>query len=171
MQTRRIISEQVFYLSRITFIVVLCSSLISKSYVSAQTEKATISDLISFLPGTWQNSAFNHVEVWKYEDKILKGFGLAMKGRDTLFYEQLEINSAVAPFIYTSWVAGQNNGTGIQFTLSNATDTSWIFENPNHDFPQKICYIKLANNKLDAFVLGRENGLPRTEHFTLRRKE
>ncbi|MFN5371308.1 MAG: DUF6265 family protein, partial [Bacteroidia bacterium] len=101
----------------------------------------------------------------------LKGFGLAMNNRDTIFYEKLEINCDVTPPIYTSWVANQNKGVGIQFKLTSATDTSWTFENPNHDFPQKITYLKLANNKLEAFVSGIEKGLQRKEHFFFNREE
>lgn len=139
--------------------------------LSAQTEKATITNLLAFLPGTWQNGAFNHVETWHREGLLLKGFGLAMNGHDTLFYERLEINGAATPPIYTSWVTNQNNGVGIQFKLISATDTSWIFENPQHDFPTKIMYIRKGPQKLEARISGREKGIPREEQFVFVREK
>jgi hypothetical protein len=128
-------------------------------------------NIANYLSGAWKNVAFNHIETWKQEENILKGYGLAVEGKDTLFYEWLEINLTANPMVYTSWVKGQNDGAGIEFKLSEATDTSWTFENPNHDFPQKITYVKLANNKLEAFVSGIEKGLQRKEHFFFNREE
>jgi hypothetical protein len=82
---------------RITRIVLFCFLLNPIGILSAQTEKATITNLLALLPGTWQNSAFNHVEAWHREGLLLKGFGLAMNNRDTIFYEKLEINCDVTP--------------------------------------------------------------------------
>ncbi len=93
-----------------------------------------------------------------------------MNENDTLFYEKLEINCNVTPPIYTSWVAKQNNGVGIQFKLTSASDTSWTFENPNHDFPQKICYTQLNNGAMEAQIWGIENGHLREERFTFIKK-
>lgn len=126
-------------------------------------------ELVKLLPGTWQNTAFNHVETWSREGNVLKGFGLAMEGRDTLFFERLEIDGTLDSPVYTSWVAHQNNGAGIRFSLKSATDTSWIFENPNHDFPQQIIYIRKESDQLEAYVSGRENGIKRKEHFVFKR--
>ncbi len=124
-----------------------------------------------FLSGTWKNKAFNHTETWKQEGNSLKGHGLAMEGKDTLFYECLEINLASKPMVYTSWVKGQNDGLGIDFKLTEATDTSWLFENPHHDFPKKIHYIRTGATRLEALVSGHDNKMPREEHFYFIREE
>jgi hypothetical protein len=118
---------------------------------------------------TINGQGFNHVETWSREGNVLKGFGLAMEGRDTLFFERVEIDGTLDSPVYTSWVAHQNNGAGIRFSLKSATDTSWIFENPNHDFPQQIIYIRKESDQLEAYVSGRENGIKRKEHFVFKR--
>jgi len=128
-------------------------------------------NLAQWLVGTWKNTTFNHTETWKQEGNTLKGHGLAMEGKDTLFYERIEINLASKPMVYTSWVNGQNNGAGIEFKLTEATDSSWLFENPLHDFPKKIHYIRTGTTNLEAFVSGHEKGMPREEHFYFIRKE
>jgi hypothetical protein len=127
--------------------------------------------LASYLSGHWQNTSFNHTETWIQEGNTLRGFGLALDGNDTLFYERLEINLAVNPIVYTSWVTSQNDGTGIEFKLTESTDTSWIFENPQHDFPTKIIYIRKGPQKLEARVSGREKGIPREEQFVFEREK
>jgi hypothetical protein len=128
-------------------------------------------NIANYLSGTWKNVAFNHSETWKQERNMLKGFGLALEGNDTLFYERLEINLAVNPIVYTSWVRSQNDGNGIEFKLTESTDTSWIFENPQHDFPTKIMYIRKGPQKLEARISGREKGIPREEQFVFVREK
>ncbi|MFN5317672.1 MAG: DUF6265 family protein [Bacteroidia bacterium] len=127
-------------------------------------------EIARWLVGTWLNTAFSHTETWRQEGNILKGFGLAVEGNDTLFYERLEISLATNPVVYRSWVKGQNNGVGIEFNLKEATDTSWFFENPKHDFPKKIHYIKTGASTLEVFVFGHENSRLREEHFFFIRK-
>jgi hypothetical protein len=127
-------------------------------------------NIANYLSGTWKNVAFNHSETWKQERNMLKGFGLALEGNDTLFYERLEINLAANPMVYTSWVNGQNDGDSIEFKLSEATDTSWLFENPQHDFPKKIHYIRTGAATMEAYVSGHEKGIARKERFYFVRK-
>ncbi len=147
-----------------TFIVFfLCSFILAKGQGH--------SEIAQWLVGTWKNTAFNHTEIWKQEGNTLKGNGLAVEGKDTLFYERLEINFAANPLVYTTWVKGQNDGSGIEFKLTEATDTSWLFENPQHDFPKKIHYIKIGDTIMDARVSGHEKGTPREEHFNFIRKD
>jgi len=147
-----------------TFIVFIMSSCL---LANGQSN----SEFAHWLASTWKNTAFNHTETWKQEGNTLQGHGLAMEGNDTLFYERLEINLDVNPMVYTSWVKGQNNGSGIKFKLTEATDTSWLFENPQHDFPKKIQYTKIGEAIMYARVSGHENKMPREEHFYFIRKE
>ena len=128
-------------------------------------------NIANFLSGAWKNSTFNHIETWKQEGNSLKGHGLALEGKDTLFYERLEINLASNPMVYVSWVNRQNDGAGIEFKLTESTDTSWLFENPQHDFPKKIYYIRTGATQMEAIVSGHDNKMPREEHFYFIREE
>jgi hypothetical protein len=51
--------------------------------------------------------------------------------------------------IYTATVLKENQGKGVNFMLTK-TDSTFTFENPNHDFPKKIVYQKL--NDTEIFV-------------------
>jgi hypothetical protein len=138
---------------------------------SAMSLSAQGSALEAYLPGTWQNTALNHTEIWRQDGSILKGNGYALNGQDTLFDEWLVINLAANPIVYTAWVHGQNDGAGIEFKLSEATDTSWLFENSQHDFPKKIYYIRRQASTLEVFITGLDNNQVREEHFHFIRKE
>jgi hypothetical protein len=145
-------------------VLLLCTFLFSSGMLNGQHQ------LHAYLPGTWKNKAFNHKETWKHEGNVLHGFGLAMEGKDTLFYERLEINLTVNPVVYISWVTGQNGGSGIEFKLTESTDTSWVFENPLHDYPKKIMYIKSDNSNLEARISGSYKGTIREEQFRFSRE-
>lgn len=122
-------------------------------------------ELARWLCGTWKNAVFNQSETWKHEGNTLIGNGLALETKDTLFYERLEINLTANPMVYTSWVKGQNDGNGIEFELTASTEFSWVFENPQHDFPKKIKYIRTGTSTLEVFISGLENGMLREEHL------
>ena len=136
----------------------------------SQAPSNHVKQLFALLPGTWQNTAMNHQEIWEQKDSILKGNGLVMKGSDTLWYERLEINCITQPPAYTSWVDKQNGGNGIQFLLSSSSDSSWIFENPLHDFPQKISYTQKLSNKIEVRISGNDKNRMREETFEFIRK-
>ncbi|WP_307293758.1 hypothetical protein [Flavobacterium sp. SORGH_AS_0622] len=45
-----------------------------------------------------------------------------------------------------------------------------VFENPKHDYPQKITYTKGPNNTLTAEISGKLNGKPSSEKFVMTKK-
>ncbi|HEY1032204.1 MAG TPA: DUF6265 family protein [Flavipsychrobacter sp.] len=55
---------------------------------------------------------------------------------------------------YIPTVSNQNEGKEIRFRLTNATDTSMIFENKTHDFPQRIGYIRTSATSIHAYISG-----------------
>lgn len=55
----------------------------------------------------------------------------------------------------------------VRFKLTTQTATEVIFENPTHDFPQRILYRKTADG-LTARVDGTEKGKARAEDFPMK---
>ena len=54
------------------------------------------------------------------------------------------------------------------FRMVRLTEGEVVFENPAHDFPQRILYRQVAGG-LAARIEGRENGKDRAEEFPYRR--
>ena len=52
-------------------------------------------------------------------------------------YEQLLIKLENGKLIFTATPSGQQTAS---FTSTSVTDTSFVVENPQHDFPQRISY-------------------------------
>ncbi len=106
------------------------------------------SDFPDFLKGTWKMENKENYEHWdKLNDEKLKGFSYKLKEGKMFVSEYLEITQKSNEIIYNATVINQNKGQGIDFKLVK-TDSTFIFENPNHDFPKQIIYKKLSENEL-----------------------
>lgn len=105
-----------------------------------------------FLQGTWKMENKEIYEHWdKLNDSTLKGFSYDFKDGKMLVSEYIDISIIDKKITYTAIVLNQNKGKGIHFTLTQS-DSVFIFENPNHDFPKKIIYKKISDSELLVMV-------------------
>jgi uncharacterized protein YciI len=103
-----------------------------------------------FLIGTWKMENQEIYEHWdKLNENTLKGFSYKLKDGQMIISEYLDITKVNKEVIYTATVIQQNQGKGVSFKLIKA-DSTFVFENPDHDFPKKIVYQKL--NETQIFV-------------------
>lgn len=109
-----------------------------------------------FLLGSWirindkpENTTY---EIWQNN---FTGLGITLKEKDTTFKEILSIVSINDTL--TLKVEGVNE-TPTLFQFTSQTDTSFVAENPTHDFPTKINYW-LENKQLKAHVSNKEFGI------------
>jgi uncharacterized protein YciI len=115
------------------------------------------STLPDFLQGTWKMENRDIYEHWdKLNENNLKGFSYKITNGQMAISEYLDISRNENEIIYTATVLNQNQGKGIEFKLTG-TDSAFTFENPDHDFPQKIIYQKIADTIIVVQVLGAEN--------------
>ncbi len=92
------------------------------------------------------------LEHWeKVNDDLFIGGSETVKNRDTLFAEKLKIERTGDDIFYIADV--KHNPGPVKFKLTSYTETSAVFENPLHDFPQKIIYM-LEEGKLHASIEG-----------------
>ncbi|MFZ4413670.1 MAG: DUF6265 family protein [Bacteroidales bacterium] len=103
-----------------------------------------------FLQGTWKMENKEIYEHWdKLNENTLKGFSYKLKDGQMFISEYMDITKANKEVIYTATVLNQNQGKEVNFKLTK-TDSTFTFENPNHDFPKKIVYQKM--NDTEIFV-------------------
>ena len=121
------------------------------------------------LIGEWVDRGspkFTCFERWTAEgDSVLKGFGYVMAKGDTVFIEDLRLEEVNGQVVYSARIESQNHGQWVPFTAQGAGDDSLVFENPGHDFPQCITYVKDSTGAWDVAVTGNENGTDRAERF------
>ena len=132
-----------------------------------QLEKA------EWLLGFWGNTSpeGNLTENWeKTNDSVYAGHTYFVIGKDTVFTESITLEEANGKLAYVAAVSDQNGGKAIRFEMTSGTENQLVFENPKHDFPQKITYNKITNDSLVAEISGMKDGNPSTEQFAMKKQ-
>lgn len=113
---------------------------------------------LSFLEGNWKVENKETYEAWNIvSENHLKGESYKIKNGSKEISEYLEIMPSKNKIIYTATVLNQNDGKGVNFKLKKIDKNTYSFENPNHDFPQKIIYKKIKDNEIFVQVLGKDD--------------
>ncbi|MDA3952820.1 MAG: DUF6265 family protein [Bacteroidales bacterium] len=139
-----------------------------KSITYAKIENA------SWLIGQWQNNTTkgNLQEIWeKKNDSTLNGISFFIVGKDTISSETISLEERSNELFYIPIVKNQNDGQAIKFRLTSLTTNQLVFENPNHDFPQKITYNQISNDSLIAVISGIKNGTENSQNFPMTRTQ
>jgi hypothetical protein len=130
-------------------------------------------DLFSRLEGKWISTydSSRYIEVWAcVNDSLYTSTGSQLKGSDTLFSEKVEIKTGKSIRQYIPQVNNQNGGQPVIFDITTVSDSSFIAENPAHDFPQRIVY-NLRKDSLIAYIEGKtKTGGNHREYFRMKRK-
>jgi hypothetical protein len=110
-----------------------------------------------WLSGTWKMINKNVYEIWNADpdQKSLKGKSFSISQSDTTVLEEIHITHSDGSFYYTP-VVKENNGP-VSFRVTRYDATSFVAENPQHDFPKIIRYrLTLRENKetMEAAVEG-----------------
>ncbi len=89
----------------------------------------------------YRSAGGTRLEIWTpYKDESIVGRGLLFNAKDTTMLEQIQLVSRDKDFYYIATVPDQNNGNPIEFKLVRTEGKVYTFENPHHDFPQRIVY-------------------------------
>ncbi len=128
---------------------------------------------MNWLVGQWENKMPEGllVENWKKEnDSTFSGSSYFINAKDTVHSESIRLTQKEEELIYTATVTGQNDDQPVDFKLTSDTENSFTFENPAHDYPQKITYKKVDQNNLTATISGKQQGKESQESYPMKRK-
>jgi hypothetical protein len=95
----------------------------------------------------------------------MMGMARTFKAGKVIFSEFMRIDRRNETLVYTPRI-GTRQGP-VDFTLKSLTGTEVVFENPAHDFPQRIIYRRTPDG-LHARIEGTENGKARSEDFPMK---
>ena len=153
-----------------TLILLLLTILSCKKSETPEKDKIKAAD---WLIGKWENGTPEGTltETWsKLNDSTFEGSSYFIKGKDTIHIETIKLQQKDEALTYKATVKGQNNDQAVAFELTNSNEKALVFENPKHDYPQKITYTKGANNTLTAEITGNLRGKKTTERFIMVKK-
>lgn len=156
---------------KLLLVLILASTLFS-----CKTEDETVESSFEFdrLCGKWmdvnKDNAFN--EEWSREnDKLIVGKGYVLSENDTVFIEKLSIEIDENSVVYAAEVSNQNKDMKVPFAAVKQTKNKVVFENVQHDFPQRIIYNLKSDKELRVAIEGYENGVYRKLKFDFLKAE
>jgi hypothetical protein len=130
-------------------------------------DKLRATDL-AWLAGCW-GAGESYTEQWmKPAGGTLLGMSRTVKGGRTVAHEFIQIREENGDVFYVAKPSGQE---GASFKLVSDDPNALVFENPSHDFPQRIIYRLEADGSLMAMVEGMVDGKLRQEKFPMQRVE
>ena len=151
-----------FFLSSSLFATLVLSATLS---TAAEPEKRSLADL-SFMVGSWRQIT-DKAEVEEHwlpaKGDVMLGLGRTVRssGKPAAF-EFLRIAPSKAGL---SYFASPQGRSATEFPLIELAKDKVVFENPGHDFPQRISYW-LEGGKLKARVEGTVKGQKQSEEWT-----
>lgn len=94
-------------------------------------------------------------EQWKQvNDSLMEGSSDFIKGDSVIPFEKIRMFRRGIDFYYEAKAAGQNNEQPVEFKLSSFSDSGFVAENPQHDFPKRITYRLVNKDSIHAVVDG-----------------
>lgn len=125
---------------------------------------------LSWLSGCWarEGAEPGSGEMWTAPAAgTLLGISRTVKAGKTVEHEFMQIREeAPGRIAFIALPSGQSE-TRFEWVQSGAGE--WVFENPNHDFPQRVVYRREAPDELHAWVEGTLNGKHKKFDFRYRR--
>ena len=149
--------------------ITLVAFLLSAPPATSAQEPATVAAL-SWLAGCWASvgGEAGSGEQWTVPaGKTMLGTSRTVRNTKTVAYEFLQIRQTEAGEI--EYVAKPSGQAEAAFLLVRLSEREVVFENPDHDFPQRIMYRLRAEGNLEARIEGTVNGEVRTVDFPMER--
>jgi hypothetical protein len=132
---------------------------------ACSTNEETEVNSLKWMLGKWQSSTEEGIlyEEWKkVNDSTYSGHAYAITPEgDTTFSETAQITKSNGAITYSVTV---NEESTTDFALVDNQDIA-VFENIDHDFPQRIIYQKLAKDSLFAKIEGTVDGEDQYEEY------
>jgi len=138
----------------IYFLLGICSASIAQNQYSIKD--------FSFLRGSWtmKTEKGRIVESWRInKDSEMEGISFSINNTgDSTLLEKIRIHESEGSIYYTPTGFEPGNDSTVAFRLISAKGKTFIFENKNHDFPQRISYQFQSSKKVLAWIEGNVNG-------------
>jgi hypothetical protein len=136
--------------------------------VQSQTQpKASLADMF-WLSGCWEGrqGSAKIEEIWsKPGGMSMIGLGRTVRNNRTVSFEFMQFREENGSLVFLPQPQG---GPQVRFPLKEFSRAKLMFENPTHDFPQRVTYERKGNLLL-ASIEGTEKGKFSRHEFQMRK--
>jgi uncharacterized protein DUF6265 len=153
------------FMKRLVFSV--CAVLAFAGAGSSQS-KASL-DSLSWLSGCWEGRQGTAIieEIWsKPAGMSMLGLGRTVKNNRTANFEFMQFREENGTIVFLPQPQG---GAQVRFPLKDFFGGKMTFENPTHDFPQRVTYEPKGKGLLLASIEGTNNGKLERQEFQMRK--
>ena len=126
-------------------------------------------DRLTWLAGCWERRGASSIveEQWMApRGGMMLGMGRVVRNGAVVDYETMRIEQRGDTLVFVANPSGQAEA---EFTAAAIDDDGVVFENPDHDFPQRIVYRHAAGDSLHARIEGVSDGAVRGVDFHMGR--
>ena len=128
--------------------------------------KAQDNEISSLFPGKWKMETAEVFEEWTlFFDTTLVGTSFSINDGKVNIDEQILLRKNESNWEY---IAIPDNQNITRFMLIEHSPKKFIFENKEHDFPQRIIYEFHKDGKMTAAIEGNVNGEFKRKEFSYR---
>lgn len=135
------------------------------------TQKAF--EAIKPLIGSWatkRGGGYIYESWQRKSNSEFAGKSYTVSGADTMLLETVRLYLRDGQIVYAPVTAGQNEQQEVLFQLKTIQDGKrFVFENPSHDFPQRIVYDFKSADSLLAYIEGSVNAQPKRVDYPYKR--
>lgn len=128
---------------------------------------------LGWLDGGWKMSLPDGVltERWRTmsDTEMIGSSELISEKGDTMFAEKIRIVLRNNILWYMPTIPNQNDGKEVAFKEKSVSATQIVFENMQHDYPQRIIYNKKSIKEMHARIEGSVSGIIKGEDFNFNR--
>ena len=152
--------------TRVALVVLIA---ITASTLSNASQKVGI-ERLEWMSGCWvlDDGKERTEETWmKPAGKSMLGMSRTVAGGKTVFTEHIQIRETNGQIAYI--VVLEMSAKPTVFKLIKNSNDEVVFENPEHDFPQRIIYRRESADRLFARIEGAEKGVNKAMDFRYQR--
>jgi len=135
---------------------------------AARAERSVSVARLAWLTGCWELTSGTRMveEAWMApRGRTLMGMARTTRADSLVDFEFLQIVEDSAALVFVARPARQPPAS---FRSTLLTDSMVVFENLEHDFPQRVSYQRTADGSLIARIEGTSKGKPRAVDFPYR---
>jgi hypothetical protein len=134
----------------------------SKSY--SQSEFQSLYNLTGIWKMETKKGAL-YEQWWKVDGQKLQVKSFKVNHSDTTILESVQVTFADGKIYYTPVVTGQNEEQPVPFQLISNENNRFVFENKEHDYPQRVIYKIVSHDSVHARIEGKLKGKEMSSDF------
>jgi hypothetical protein len=124
------------------------------------------------MSGTWKMETGKRTiyENWTIAgNNEMQSKNYLLRSLDTVILEKVKLALQPDGIYYIPIISGQNDSKPVPFKMISSLNKKFVFENAEHDFPQRVIYHLVNEDSVHAWIEGKNKGKDARMDYYFRR--